>query len=209
MRTILRFAAVAAVGVMMVPVPVHAGGGGFGPCPNTKGRPGQAIVEVIDACFLPRAVTVSTGGAVTWRLGREVYMGHTVTAADGAFDTGEDLAGPFTVRFDHPGTYFYSCVYHPGMTGRVVVEGPSLGGTDPVSELEVAGSEDPVAEAERRLADVIASALLANQPEPVRAEPAAARNGLSGAAVGGVWAGAAAIAGMVAMSLRARGRSVG
>ena len=48
---------------------------------------------------------------------------HTLTARDGAFDTGAVDAGT-TVAFTAPaapGTYDYFCAIHPSMTGSLVV----------------------------------------------------------------------------------------
>ena len=47
---------------------------------------------------------------------------HTVTAADGSFDSGNmDPGATFTYTFTKPGTYTYICTYHPWMHGYVTV----------------------------------------------------------------------------------------
>ena len=50
-------------------------------------------------------------------------MQHSVTAADGSFDSGLiDPRRVFERAFDQPGSYAYRCMPHPFMTGRVIVE---------------------------------------------------------------------------------------
>lgn len=47
---------------------------------------------------------------------------HTVTASDGAFDSGTlDEGGPFAQTFDEAGTFDYVCAIHPTMSGVVTV----------------------------------------------------------------------------------------
>jgi plastocyanin len=51
---------------------------------------------------------------------------HTVTAADGSFDSGNMNPGAtFTYTFTRPGIYTYICTYHPWMHGYVTVIKPS------------------------------------------------------------------------------------
>jgi plastocyanin len=39
------------------------------------------------------------------------------------FDSNDQSSGTFRHTFDEPGTYPYECTIHPGMGGRIVVEG--------------------------------------------------------------------------------------
>jgi plastocyanin len=66
------------------------------------------------------AVSVSAGGSVNWmNLGSQA---HTVTAADGSFDTGMVAPGSSAqLEFDTPGIYAYACTPHPWMKGNVAV----------------------------------------------------------------------------------------
>jgi len=41
--------------------------------------------------------------------------------------------GSFTVKFNEPGTYDYSCAFHPGMIGQVIVGSGGEGGTNQTS----------------------------------------------------------------------------
>jgi len=71
--------------------------------------------------FSPAEIKIGKGTEVIWKNSDGVE--HTVTAADGSFDSG--TLGPnaeFKKRFDKPGTYSYLCHMHPSMTGSIVVE---------------------------------------------------------------------------------------
>ena len=47
---------------------------------------------------------------------------HTVTAADGSFDSGNlDPSEGFSWYFDQSGTFEYVCALHPWMSGKIVV----------------------------------------------------------------------------------------
>ena len=71
--------------------------------------------------FSPAEIRIGKGIEVIWKNSDGVE--HTVTAADGSFDSG--TLGPDSVykkRFDKPGTYSYHCEMHPSMAGSIVVE---------------------------------------------------------------------------------------
>jgi len=90
-------------------------------CSSTKGN--GVLVGIVDEDFVPSAVAVIIGvnNTVTWtNQGGEV---HTVTAADGGFDSGGLNTGQsFTCIFTQAGTYSYYCSIHPQMTGIVTVK---------------------------------------------------------------------------------------
>lgn len=76
--------------------------------------------------FSPVTINVSVGDTVVWQ--NQTGAVHTVTADDGAWDSG-DVSGNGTYRrvFDAAGTYPYHCRYHgapggQGMAGTVVVQ---------------------------------------------------------------------------------------
>jgi len=65
---------------------------------------------------------VNVGDTVT--LTNTGNMPHTVTAADGSFDSGPLNPGDtFSFTFSAPGTYKYACSPHPWMTAAVTVGG--------------------------------------------------------------------------------------
>jgi plastocyanin len=90
-------------------------------------------IDISDRTFVPANITVSAGESVQWtNLDDE---GHTVSATDGAFESGLMAGGvTFSQVFDTPGTYDYVCAIHPEMRGTVTVAAPP----DPA-----AGSDDP------------------------------------------------------------------
>jgi plastocyanin len=111
---------------------------------------GQASVTIVDAPrpqtlwgYAPATRTIAAGTWVTWS--NDGQDAHTVTAVDGAFDSGD--LGPsegFSWYFDQPGTFEYVCTLHPWMTGKIVVAGgdqPSASSDQPLSSDD--GPDDP------------------------------------------------------------------
>jgi nitrite reductase (NO-forming)/hydroxylamine reductase len=80
----------------------------------------RATVTIVDLAFLPHTLIVATGAAVTWQNDDTVV--HTITCAEGWFDSGQLAAGEsFDYQFDKPGTFRYQCDNHPNMEGLVIV----------------------------------------------------------------------------------------
>ena len=72
--------------------------------------------------FSPSTVTIAAGGSVTFR--NDDDRAHTVTANDGAFNSGTiGEGGSWKRTFKEAGTFSYLCAIHPEMTGKVVVKG--------------------------------------------------------------------------------------
>ena len=70
--------------------------------------------------YSPNEIRIEVGQSLTWTNDDEVA--HTVTADEGAFDSGFlDPGASFTFTFDEAGTYTYFCKPHPWMKGAVVV----------------------------------------------------------------------------------------
>jgi plastocyanin len=71
--------------------------------------------------FLPPTATIRTGTTITWSNEDEAV--HTVTAADGSFDSGRmPIGATFSMSFANPGTVEYVCSIHPAMRGTLTVE---------------------------------------------------------------------------------------
>jgi plastocyanin len=88
--------------------------------PATPAAPAAAVVHAAKLAFGPTEVSVHAGERVRWINDDPVQ--HSVTADDGAFDSGLVEPGRVFERvFDRPGTYAYHCTPHPFMRGRVVV----------------------------------------------------------------------------------------
>ncbi|MDQ3645619.1 MAG: hypothetical protein M3345_01635 [Actinomycetota bacterium] len=93
-------------------------GGGPEGFTNAKGT----VVEMKDYCFSPTVLRVEAGETVTF-LNADPAI-HGVGGAAGSFgDAHEEIAvdGRVTYRFDEEGVFPYTCIFHPGMTGAVVV----------------------------------------------------------------------------------------
>jgi plastocyanin len=98
-------------------------------------------IDITDRTFVPANITVSVGDSVQWtNLDDE---GHTVSATEGAFESGVMAGGvTFSQIFDTPGTFDYACAIHPEMQGTVTVAAPP----DPAASGDVpaAGTDVPV-----------------------------------------------------------------
>lgn len=97
----------------------------YSPPQNTQA--GSVSVSAFDDYFSPRTITVSAGTMVIWR--NAGAMAHTVTADNGAFNSGTiNPGGTYSYVFSTPGTYNYYCIFHGGpggvgMAGTVIVTG--------------------------------------------------------------------------------------
>ena len=136
-RTLFVLAATVLAALALPASPASAGGGCHAGATTGTGD----TVEMRDACFTPTTLRVDPGDTVTF-VNRDSFV-HMVGANGwGHFD---DLhqGDAFTATFDQPGTYAYACVYHPGMTGAVVVgDGTGAGNGQ---EVTVASSQPPTA----------------------------------------------------------------
>ncbi len=82
---------------------------------------------VSDAAFAPRETVVAPGTRVTWT-NTGPRNAHTVTADDGAFDSGAiGIGGTWTwTAPPRPAVLTYHCRFHPGMVGTVIVSALTL-----------------------------------------------------------------------------------
>jgi plastocyanin len=79
-----------------------------------------AAVSIANVAFDPAQLEVAVGTTVTWT--NEEAVPHTVTAVDGAFDSGTlEQGDTFEETFSAAGTFEYACAIHPGMKGSIVV----------------------------------------------------------------------------------------
>jgi plastocyanin len=91
----------------------------------TEAAPQPAFVNIQGSRFSPASITISAGSTVTWR--HQGSGSHTITADDGAFNSGTITAGEtFSFTFTTPGEYGYYCEFHGspgggGMAGIVIV----------------------------------------------------------------------------------------
>lgn len=97
------------------------GGGGGGDTGQAQTQPGAIT---IDDFAYGEPITVSAGTPI--EVTNVDGVAHTLTDANGAFDTGtvdgSGGQGSFTAP-DAPGTYSFICTFHPGMEGEISVTG--------------------------------------------------------------------------------------
>ncbi len=78
------------------------------------------IIHLSDFSFKPASATVNVGSTVEF-VNDDAYP-HTVTAAGGAFDSGNlDEHASWSYTFKKAGTYALTCSYHPNMKGMLTV----------------------------------------------------------------------------------------
>jgi plastocyanin len=92
------------------------GGDGYGGGPTAPSppQPQVHIVQVNDFSYAPKSITIEPGDTVRWVLSGNDRT-HTVTAVNGAFDSGTAFTASgamFERRFDTTGTWDYSCKAH-------------------------------------------------------------------------------------------------
>ncbi len=84
------------------------------------GGGGEAMVAIGFDAYQPAQVDVLTGEPVHWT--NDSARQHTVTAEDGAYDSGRLGSGAsFTHAYDAPGPHRFYCTLHPSMRGEVDV----------------------------------------------------------------------------------------
>ena len=77
-------------------------------------------IEMKGVAFAPAQVTVRTGDSVEWANGD--IVAHTATSKEGGFDVNVLPGRTVGAVMTRPGTFNYTCRYHPNMKGEVVVE---------------------------------------------------------------------------------------
>lgn len=98
-------------------VAILAGSGQFQP----EDAPDEYAAEESPGDYSQNVLEIAVGDTVTWT-NQDADMVHSVTAADGSFDSGLYGSGEsWSFTFEQPGEYEYYCIPHPWMRARVVV----------------------------------------------------------------------------------------
>jgi plastocyanin len=127
-NTLLRLAALSLVALVL-----------FAPTAGAQGK--TTTVSIKNFAFNPPNATVAPGTTVTWV--NNDQTAHTVTANDGAFDSGTLQPGQsYSFKFDKAGTYAYHCNIHPDMTATVTVNGAS-GSASPTASGSASATAGP------------------------------------------------------------------
>ncbi len=130
---VLVLIGIAIVWAWLPAAPAAAGGCGE----VTEGSTVTVALEGL--CFHPSIVHVRPGRTVTFV--NDDTMDHSVIGAgfsfavDGVLEPGQG----FSHTFDRPGVYPFSCYFHPGMTGAVVV-GAATGSASATGSATTTGS---------------------------------------------------------------------
>jgi plastocyanin len=86
----------------------------------SRPAPRTHIVAMRNFGFDPVSLTIAVGDTVVWA--NADFLPHTATARDGAWDSKMVGAnGQWRLVGARPGTHEYYCVFHPNMTGTIVV----------------------------------------------------------------------------------------
>jgi plastocyanin len=94
---------------------------GVGNNNNNNNNSANNHIDMKDSKFDPGELTITVGESVKWE-NKDSYA-HTVTADNGNFDSGDVPAGgEYSHTFSTVGTYSYYCIYHSGMTGKIIVK---------------------------------------------------------------------------------------
>ena len=136
-RRALFVLAATLLGGLAVPAqPALAGGG----CHTGVTTGSGDTVEMVEACFTPTTLRIDAGDTVTFV--NTDPLTHNIAATGwGNFD-GMNQGDVFRATFSASGIYPYACMYHPGMTGAIVVgNGTGAGNGEAVT---VAAFEPPV-----------------------------------------------------------------
>ena len=84
-------------------------------------EPATHTVTIENMQFDPAELSVKRGERVVW-VNKDLFP-HTVTADGKAFDSGDIAAGEsWTYIATAPGSYAYTCTYHPSMKGTLSVK---------------------------------------------------------------------------------------
>lgn len=94
---------------------------------NLPVQSGHVTVTMSQRAYHANIIVITVGTTVTWT--NRDPMDHTVTQGKGAaatphgFNSGVMTSGQsWSYTFTTPGTYQYTCLFHPDMNGQVVVK---------------------------------------------------------------------------------------
>jgi plastocyanin len=117
--------ALALAATLAAPTPGHGGHASPPPADPPAGGAQSFVVGMKDKRFRPGTLDVVAGDRITWD--NDDGVAHTVTSAEGGFDSGRMAAGvTFSITPSAQGSIPYHCALHFFMTGRVTVHGLGL-----------------------------------------------------------------------------------
>ena len=127
-------------------------------------------VSISGNAFSPANLTIAVGDTVTWT--NSDARGHTATADDGTWDTGNIANGASgSVTFPAAGSFSYHCDIHPEMTGSITVQaaGAGTGGsttpqTDTLAPASPAGADWTIGVVVLLMGLAVGAAMLIRRP---------------------------------------------
>ncbi len=108
---------------------------GFSPRSSAAPAAKTVTVRAMDGnMFSPATVTINVGDTVTW-VNADTDTPHNSVSNDDLWDSGNMNSGAkFSHTFDTAGTFAYTCTYHAGMNGTVIVKAAGGAGADEDAE---------------------------------------------------------------------------
>lgn len=114
-----RLVAVLGLAVALVAAGCGSGSSVAPPAGSSAPAAGNAV-SIVNFAFNPSTLTVKVGDTVSWT--NTSGTGHTVTADDGSFDSGNLAGGAgFQHTFSAAGTFSYHCSIHSSMKATITV----------------------------------------------------------------------------------------
>ncbi len=84
----------------------------------------ETTVKMDKMKFVPDTITVAKGDTVTWVNADTTKQPHNVVGKTGAFKSKPVMmpGDKYSWKADKAGTFEYTCTFHPGMNGKVIVK---------------------------------------------------------------------------------------
>jgi plastocyanin len=84
-----------------------------------KQAPRTWVITIAQMAYGPAPAGMRVGDTVQW-VNHDIFL-HSATANDHSFDVNIPVHGAGQTRLTHAGIIPYTCRYHPGMKGQLVV----------------------------------------------------------------------------------------
>ncbi len=125
---------------------------------TSSGTTSQVVLG--DCVFTPTVNRIAVGTTVTWRNGST--QAHEVVGSNMTWGAHDKLLEPGDTigwTFETAGTYAYTCMIHPGMSGAIVVGDPgeaaAAGDVAAVSEVDAVDAGTPAADSSAGIAAAV------------------------------------------------------
>lgn len=84
------------------------------------GEPRSHQVTIRNVAYVPAQITLRPGDSIVWT--NDDIVAHTATSRTGGFNLQLPPGGTSSVIMARPGIFDYTCLFHPNMRGRIIVE---------------------------------------------------------------------------------------